>query len=69
MDLDALAILPDLLSFVGREEGLDLPDVEEAADGLFALGHGVESEPAKGLWRGFANKWWSADEVGNGLRQ
>ena len=46
-----------------------LPDVEEAANGVFALGHGVESKPVEGLLRRFAEKWRSTEGVGNGLGQ
>jgi len=47
-----LAILPDALDFVGRHERFDLTDIEQAADRLFAPGHGVEGEPAGGLFGG-----------------
>ena len=48
---NALAVLPDFLDLIGREKGFDLTDLEQAADGVLALRHGVESEPSKGLIR------------------
>ena len=49
--LTPLAILPDLLNLVGRHKRFDLPNVEHAAEGLLALGHGVDREPTHGLFR------------------
>lgn len=49
---DALAILPDSLNLVGRQERFNLPDIEHAADGVLVLGHRVKSEPARDPFRG-----------------
>jgi hypothetical protein len=56
LDVDALAIFPDLLGLAGGEKRFDLAHGEETADGRFAPGHGVEREPAKSLLRGRGEK-------------